>query len=142
MPAAMRVPPAGPSTARITAAAGADVAASPPGPSTRRYATFASRYMATTTATPSTSARGRFRSGSMISSAMKLVCCQPPYVNRMGTRAAPSVTATCAAVEGGGGRSRAVKLTAERPATMSAARAASFKTVKMFWVTAAGFTPT
>src|SRR3989454_150497 len=107
IPAAISVPPAGPSSARITSAAGAVLAARPAGPSTRRYATFASRYTTTTPATPVTRARGRLRSASMISSAMKLVCCHPPYVNRMGTRAAPTLTTTPhnpTGAEGGGRR--------------------------------------
>src|SRR6266487_2417609 len=73
---------------------------------------------------------------------MKLVCCHPPYANRTGTSAAPRATPTphipSGAVEGGGGRWRAVEGVNSNPAMMSTATAASFRIVKTFCVTAAG----
>ena len=88
IPAVMTTRPAEPSSTSMVSAAGAVLAASPSTPSAPRYATLASTYTSTTAITPSTSALGRFRSGSTSSSAMKFVCCQPPYAKSTGTSAA------------------------------------------------------
>ena len=108
---------------------------------------LASRYTTTTTSTPPTSARGSVRSGATISSAMKLVCCQPPYVNRIGTSAAPMAasaapapraTAGAAGITCAAGSGRA----SSTPAPMSVASASSLSTVRTLTVIAPGVTPT
>src|SRR5437879_5961380 len=53
----------------------------------------------------------------MISSAMKLVCCQPPYVKRIGTSAAPRATATPTAPAGQARRKRPSRLAQAHEAT-------------------------
>ena len=62
----------------------------------------------------------------------------------MGTRAAPSATRVASQPSGrvGLGRAATGGVATKTAAAISAASAASFRTVKMFWVTAAGFTPT
>ena len=104
---------------------------------------LASTYTSTTPITPITSARGRFRSGAMISSAMKLVCCQPPQEKRTGTSAAPMARTTLSGARSAsaGAAAGSSPAAAASPAAITAPSATSLRMVKMFWVMAPGRTP-
>lgn len=96
------------------------------------------RYTATITATPMRIARGNVRCGSRTSPPTHVACCQPPKLNRVGTRAASRPGApTSGAADSGLGAAGAMTAKAATPRS-----AASLPTTVRFWIRAPQRTPT